>query len=116
MTAQACLSLPWLQTLKTGFPVTRLIFENTCLFSILQLTTLDSLADSITQKGLSALRNVLVDHLKNVTLRKEVLGLADQIQNKSIQVRSDIKSIKHKVEKASLDKVIDVTEKAEFYR
>ena len=86
------------------------------MFFSLQLTTLDGLADSITKKGLSTLRDVLVLQLKNVTLRKEVLGLADQIQNISLQVRSDINSIKHRVENASLDKVIDVTGKAEFYR
>ena len=86
------------------------------MFSILQLTTLDDLADSITKKGLSTLRDVLIHQLKNVTLRREVLGLADQIQNISLQVRTDISSIKHRVEDASLDKVIDVVGKAEFYR
>lgn len=84
--------------------------------SVKTLSTLDSLAESITQKGLRALRNVFTERLVNMTLRKEVMGLADQIQNKSNQVRSDINNIKHKVETASLDKIIDVTEDAEFYR
>lgn len=84
--------------------------------SVKTLSTLDSLAASITQKGLSALRAVFQQRLVNVTLRNEVLALADQIQNKSTQVRGDISGIKHKVEKASLDKVIDVTQDAEFYR
>ena len=55
-------------------------------------------------------------HLVNVTLRKEVLGLADQIQNESGLVRKDIKSIRDKISGVSLDKVIQVTEDGEFYR
>ena len=81
-----------------------------------QLSILDELADSITQKGLSTLRDVFNKHLLNVTLRKEVLGLADQIQNESGLVRKDIKSIRDKISGVSLDKVIQVTEDGEFYR
>ena len=90
-----------------------ILFPYVCFF---QLSILDELADSITQKGLSTLRDVFNKHLMNVTLRKEVLGLADQIQNESGLVRKDIKSIRDKISGVSLDKVIQVTEDGEFYR
>ncbi|XP_053393580.1 protein tweety homolog 1-A-like isoform X2 [Mercenaria mercenaria] len=84
--------------------------------SLATLTTLDSLTSSITQAGVEALKLVFSKHLKNVTLRNDVLKLADEIKNKSHHVKGDIDYIKTDVGKISLDQLLDVTQDAEFYR
>ncbi|XP_060551960.1 protein tweety homolog 1-B-like isoform X2 [Ruditapes philippinarum] len=84
--------------------------------SLATLTTLDSLTSSITLAGVEALKHVFSKHLKNITLRDDVLKLADEITSKSNHVKGDIDYIKTDVGKISLDKLIDYTQNSEFYR
>lgn len=86
------------------------------LHATFQLTTLDSLTSSITKAGVDALKHVFSKHLKNITLQKDVIKLADEIKNKSLHVKGDIDYIKTDVGKISLDKLLDMTQNAEFYR
>lgn len=90
--------------------------NDTITGSLVTLTALDSLTSSITQAGVDALKHVFTKHLKNITLRDDVLKLADEIKNKSAHVKGDIDYIKSDVGKITLDKLIDIIQNTEFYR
>lgn len=90
--------------------------NDTLTGSLVTLDCLDTLTSDITKGGIDALKEVFNKYLKNETLRKEVLKLAEEVRNQSIQVHGDIDEIRTEVGKVNLDKLMDMVSQAELYR
>jgi len=86
------------------------------LFCIFQLSTLDQVTTNITLIYAEALKKIFHDKITNATLEREVSKLADDIKAQSSTVKQDLDGIRDKVDKISLDKVLDTAKTAEFYR
>lgn len=65
---------------------------------------------------MKALEDVFEKYLSNVTLRHEVLKLAEEIKVESVHVRGDITSIRSSVGNVTLDSLLNVIKKSELYR